>query len=495
MKNLIYRRQFLLTSRKVQFEIPWQANKLKFQPSYTIYSHPDLEYTHVSKSEFELHLLGFVLDPHHPHYSNQDNLNSLSNAESFDALTALTDTLVGRFVIIYSTQGTVNVFHDATGFREVYYYQNEMEFACGSSSDIIAQYLEVERDDEKEINQFFNSPQLNNAERKWIGVRTIFKGIEKLLPNHYVNFPSNKSFRYWPRDERPVVDLKKAAEYAAEILKGTYESALKRYKLHQTITSGWDTRLLLAACRNHINKLQFYFLRGFKADKGLIESGDYLITKQISDRCNLPTQFMVVEDIALDPEFERIYYANNILARPKLLKLYYAAYENKFDDVLTVSGTLGNSLLRLQGGLNHQTEDPQIMAGKLKYENFPYVVDSIAEWIKASRQVKTLNYNLMDMFYWEHYLGNWGALSGAEQDIVRDELRPFNNRELISTLGCVHDRYRYRDYPQNYEETIKILWPELLRFRNDIEYYKIKKALRALNLEQVADKVYQRMKA
>lgn len=495
MKNLIYRRQFLLTTQKIQFEIPWKENKLKYQSSYTIYSHPDLEYTHVSKNEFELHLLGFVLDPHHPHYTNQDILNNLSKAVSFDALTAATDTLTGRFVIIYSTRDTVNIFHDATGFREVYYYQRGNEFACGSSPDIIAHYLKVERDDEKEINQFFNSPQLNNAERKWIGVRTIFKGIKKLLPNHYVNFPSNKSFRYWPREERPVVDLKKAAEYSAEILKGTYASALNRYKLHQTITSGWDTRLLLAACKNHISNLQFYFLRGFKADKGLVESGDYLITKKISDKYNLPTQFIVMEDITVDPEFERIYYSNNILARPKLLKLYYAAYQEKLDDVITVSGTLGNSLLRLQGGLNNHTEEPEIIAHKLKYEKFPFVVDSIAGWIEASRSVKTLKYNLMDMFYWEHYLGNWGALSGAEQDIVRDELRPFNNRELISTLGCVHDKYRYRDYPENYVKTIKLLWPELLNFSNDIEYYKIKKALRAINLEQLADKVYQRIKA
>lgn len=496
MKNLVFRRQFILTSKSIQVDPSWKKVKLnKIRHSCYIYSHPDLEHTVSSNNFVELHLMGYILDPHHPGYSNQDILDNLLKCDSFDAIAAATDTLAGRFVLIHSYNGNIKVLHDATGFRELYYYNNGSDFACGSTPDIIARYLSVERDGEREINYFFNSPQLNSIERKWIGVRTIYRGIKKLLPNHYVDLASNQSFRYWPREKRSIVDLKKAAANSAVILKGTYESALKRYKLQQTITSGWDTRLLLSACKNHVGSLQFYFVRGFKADKGLVESDDYLITKRISRTYNLPTEFIIIDDKKVNEEFERIYYSNNTLSRPKLLKTYYAAYEQKLDNVITVSGILGNSLLRLEGGLYRQAEEAEIIARRFKYDHYPFVVDSIKEWIDSSRHVKDLNYYLMDLFYWEQHYGNWGALSGIEQDIVRDELRPFNNRELISMLGCVRDKYRYRDYPLSYVKTIELLWPELLNFSTDIENYKFKKALRAIHLERFADKVYQRIKA
>ncbi len=496
MNNLIFRRQFLLTTAKIQFDTSWKKNKLnKYQRDCNIYSHPDLEITTSANADAELYLLGYILDPHHPEYSNQDILDNLLKTSSFDAIAAATDSLTGRFAIIYSSKNSLNVFHDATGFREIYYFNDKKEFACGSTPDIIAKNLSVVRDNDKDLNNFFNSPQLNNGERKWIGVKTIYKGIKKLLPNHYLDLIHDKVIRYWPRESFKFTDLNKSTLQAAQILTGTYESMLNRYKIQQTITSGWDTRLLLAACKKHIHNIEFYFIRGFKADHGLVDSADYLITKKISEKYQLPTQYMIIEDIEVDEEFEKIYYANNVLARPKLLKVYYTGFKNNLDNVFTVSGTLGNSLLRLQGGLSRNTVQADLIAHKLKYEQYKYVTDSIQEWLDASKNVRSYNYYLLDLFYWEQYLGNWGALSGSEQDIIRDELRPFNNRELISTLGAVPDKYRYRDYPLNYVKTIKLLWPELLNFSNDIEHYKIKKALRTLNLEHFADKVYQRIKA
>lgn len=496
MNPLLFRRQFLLTTKEIQFDSSWKKTKLtKYQRKCTIYSHPDLEITSATNAQVEIHLLGYALDPHNPEFLNQDIVNKLVTNSSFESLAAATDFLTGRFALVYTTADSIKVLHDPTGFREVYYYNNNIDFACGSTPNIIARYLSVERDDDEELNRFFNSPELNSPERKWIGPRTIYKGITKLMPNHYVDLIKHEAHRYWPRENRKIVELNSAVKLAARILTGTYDSAMKRFKLEQTLTSGWDTRLLLASCRKYAHKIPFYFLRGFKADAGLANSADYLITKAIAEKYNLPIQYLVIEDIKVDEEFERIYYENNLLSRPKLLKAYYTAYLNKLDDVMTISGTLGNSLLRLQSGINRNTDQAEVIARKLKYEKFPFIVDTINQWLDTSRHLTSKNYYIMDLFYWEQYLGNWGALSGTEQDIVRDELRPFNNRELITTLGGVHDKYRYRDYPLNYTKTIELLWPELLNFSNDISHYKLKKALRKINLEQLADRLYQTIRS
>lgn len=495
MKNLLFRRQFILTSKEIQVDASWKKVKLnKIQRSCYIYSHPDLEHT-VSSNDFaELHLMGYILDPHHPEYTNRNILDNLLRSNSFDALTAATDTLTGRFVLIHTDRENIKVLHDATGLRELFYYNNGHDFACGSTTAILTKYLSIERDEDREINYFFNSPQFGK-DNKWLGSRTIYKGLMKLLPNHYVDLLRNRTYRYWPREERRIVELDKATRIAADILTGTFDSILKRNPIQQTMTSGWDTRLMLAASRKHSKEIGYYFIRGFKADKGLAGSMDYLITKKIADQYNLSIQYYIQESDFIDEEFQRIFYANNLLSRPKLLWVYYYVYMNKLENLMTVSGTEGNVFFRLKSDIDRNAEHPVYFAKKYHYENFSYITNSLAEWIDELKEAKRMNHTVLDLFYWEQSLGNLGAMLSTEQDIVRDELRPFNNRELVSTLGQVAPKFRYKDYPLNYVKTIELLWPEILNFNNDVENYRIKKALRAINLERFADKLYQRIKA
>jgi hypothetical protein len=483
-----------MTSAKIQVDPSWKRIKLgKISRNCFIYLHPDLEHTVASNNDLELHLLGYILDPRHPEYSNQNILDELLRKSSIDAIAAATDTLTGKFVLIYNQTDSIKVLHDPTGLRELYYYNNDKEFACGSTSNIIADFLSVDFDNEREINYFFHSPEFNKN-KKWLGTRTIYKGIMKLLPNHYLDLLQKRTYRYWPREERRIVEIDKATRHAADILTGTYESILRRCSIQQTLTSGWDTRLLLAACRKNIDKIDFYFIRGFKADSGLAGSMDYLITKKIADQYNLSMQYYV-PDGKVDEEFERIFYFNNLFARPNLLWVYDYVYRNNLENITTVCGTEGNVFFRLKSDINRNIDQPVDFARKYHYQGYSYVINSLAEWINELKDVRKMGYYALDMFYWEQSLGILGASLSTEQNIVRDELRPFNNRELVSTLGQVADKYRYKDYPLNYVKTIKLLWPEILNFNNDVDNLMIKKALRVINLERWADKVYQRIKA
>ena len=112
----------------------------------------------------------------------------------------------------------------------------------------------------------------------------------------------------------------------------------------------------------------------------------------------------------------------------------------------------------------------------------------------AKEPVEALHYNLIDLFNWEQYFGNWGAISSSEQDIVREEIRIFNCRKFLNIYISLPDKYRYRDYPLGHAKMIEEMWGELLCFGMDIQLHKVKKVLRRLGLEILADKVYQKMK-
>jgi hypothetical protein len=495
MENLIFRRQFILCSRNLTLEASWKVTKLgKFHKDCYLNSHPDLVITSSHNEQVELFLLGFAIDPFHPELSNQDILENLLKSSSFDELTVNANPLGGRFAIIYNTKDLLYVFNDATGFREVFYYKDQQDFACGSTPNIIAKYFSVERDNDKEKNDFFNSPELNNRERYWIGDQTIFKGILRLFPNHYLDLIQNQSIRFWPKKERKIIDLKEATEYFAKILDGTYACATNRYELHHSITSGWDSRFLMSAALKYANKMKFYFYRGIKKTDIGKGNVDYLVSKEISDYYNLSADYVYVKDVEVDKEFERIFYSNNVRARPKLLKAFYDTYVKKLDNTVTVSGTSGNEILRVMNSFHRNTDDVHVIAKMLGYDKYPYVIKSISKWMDSTRYLKEKNYVLIDLFFWEQYFSNWGGLGGSEQDIVREELRPFNNRELISTFLAMHDKNRYRDYPLGYVKTIKLLRPELLKFGMDMNLGKVKGVLRKLGLEQAADKLFHLIK-
>lgn len=496
MKHLIFRRQFLLSNRNINLDNDWRTITLnKIKTEFKLYIHPDLNFYQVENEFFQLILLGYILDPNNPESSNEESLKRLSSATDFDSITSLTNSLNGRFVIIYNDQESLKLINDATGFREIYYIHSNEIIACGSTPNIIAEYLSIPMHKEKEISEFYHSKEFNSLERIWIGEKTIYKDIYHLLPNHYLNLTKNQIVRFWPQKVREHLNLHDVAYKLSKILAGTYKSAVNRYELYQGITSGWDTRVLMAASKEYIDKIHFYFFRGFKGDSHSKKSMDYLVSKEICEKNNIPLDVIEIQNKNIDPTFEKIFFNNNIMARPKLLPIYYDAYIKKLDHTLTVSGTMGNEILRLVSNIDRSINDGFKIAKKLGYEKSSYVIESINQWISDSSVLKEQNYRIIDLFFWEQFFGNWGALSGSEQDIIRDEIRPFNNREFLSSYMSLKDRFRHRDYPLGHVKIIEILWKELLDFKMEIPKYNFKKFIRKVGLEILTDKIYQRFRS
>ena len=495
MKNLLFRRQFLLSNREITVDKTWNTIKLsKTKKDFYLYTHPDLNCIHYENNLFELIMLGFALNPFQSEKNSSDILKELSLQKDLNNIIEGANILSGRFIIIYNDSQSVKLFHDATGFREVYYINANDLIACGSTPNILLHHFQIPKDSDREINEFYDSIELKNHENIWFGNRTIYKNVLYLLPNHYLDLIENKTVRFWPVKERKILKLNDAAKYMAEILKGTFASAIKQFKIYQGITSGWDTRLLLAASKEYINDIHFYFIRGFKTDAHNKQSVDYLVTKEIGEKNNLPIEMIELNANIIDTEFENIYYQNNILARPILLPVYYYAYQKKLDNTLTVSGTGSNEILRLISNINRNIDDSYAVAKAYGYQKYNYILDSINEWLKDIKYVKSLNYILIDLFNWEQMFGHWGGLSGSEQDIIREELRVFNNRELISTYLSLRDRCRHRDYPLGHVKIIELLSKDLLNFKMDIPKYHLKKFLRILGVERTTDMLYQWLK-
>ena len=198
----------------------------------------------------------------------------------------------------------------------------------------------------------------------------------------------------------------------------------------------------------------------------------------------LDLEIVDFESVVPDEKFKEIYYANNIMARPKLLSVFYHAYVHNYQNTLTISGTGGNEVLRNLRVTGQTDEDSFRLAKMWKYQSFPFITKTIDEWFQQNKSLEKTNYRKIDLFYWEQMFANWGSLSGSEQDIVREEIRPFNNRAFIAAYINLPESYRYADNPFGHALIIKKLWPELLDYEMDIKLYSFKKVLRKLKLER-----------
>ena len=492
MKHLEFRRQYLLSNTTIEKIDHWKHILIPCKKqNLNLYYHPDLEITQVKDQDKSVVLIGYILDPFHPDLSNADIIGKMIHLGGLPDVLKETENLSGRFAILYCNDGNTCLFHDATGFREIYYSFLNDQIFCGSTPNIINKYANFEFDRDVAINQFIHSGEYKTS-GFWIGTRTPFPQIFHLLPNFYLDLDKKEYYRYWPDENRKEVSLKEGAAMMAGILQGTMLALTKRYTLYQALTSGWDTRVLFAASKDV--RYQINFLVN-KINHLTDKSADIRIPRRIAKKFNIKFEVIDFKGIQVDDQFRNTIYNNNIFARDTHIRVFYDAYRKKQDAAYWVTGTFGNEILRIAFPYRKKKISALDIARRFNYSNYSYAIDSIEAWLNDSAEAYLkYGYNPLNLFCWEQYTGNMENLGASEGDIIREEIHPFNCRKLITTYISLNNKYRYKDYPLGHKMIIKVLWEELLQFPIDPHtehtIYWFKRGFRFLGIELIVDRIY-----
>jgi len=493
--NLYFRRQFFFTDRKIEPFKGWNEVKIMFKENaYTLIYHPDLEYTR-SSGKLNIILLGYVLDPFHTSLNNQDIINELSGCNTIKEVFRKTDFFNGRYVMIIADENSQYIINDATASKQVYYLFNENAFGIGSTPDIITTFIECEKTNNTELFDYLYSERYVNHNKSWFGTETPYKDLLLLLPNHFLDLHHKKNLRFWPVENSKRKSTKESVRYIGDIMRGTIESASNRFKLHCSLTGGWDSRMMLAAAKTRINEIAFYTFKS--EDLVRKNKWDIIIPKKLTDRFGLNYSVIELDGKIPDKEFMEIYASNSIFNRKVYTEVYYKYLQNGHDKKMNVTGIMGDQILRIFYRFEGQITAEKF-ADKFHEHSNPYVVKSIKRWMdEVEPLLPEFDYHLIDWFNWEHYFANWGGLSATEHDIARDELRFFNCRELLTSFMRFDEKLRYRDNPKAHRMIVNYNWKELLCEKvepSNIQYRRLKKVLRFIYLEQTTEKLYRKIK-
>jgi hypothetical protein len=490
MENLQFRRQFILIDKQIDIPKNWVCLPLlNKRHAWRLYCHPDLSVLQVNHGHRNLLLLGYMLNPENPEQNDRQILEELLMNQSFEDLIRSIDKYTGRFILVYYDEQGMKIFNDATGFRELYYTFNDSCMACGSTSTFLAETLQIPLTKDVNILKYYHSNDYKESDHNWVGYVTMYENVLHLPPNHYLDIELRMVKRFWPVKPLHRIPLADCVRACADILRGTVESAVKRYSLHMGITAGWDTRLLLSATREHRDRIYYYLNKTSSMNS---DTADVAISSRLSEKLGFELNTIAIPD-EVDPQFKKIFHSNNILAHEKLLPVFYEVYRRKWDQTYTFSGTMGNAMariyMRLPRGIRINGAN---IARLIHLKDQPYIVSSLDHWVE---EVKTLcsefHIDIMDLYQWEQENAHWASLTASEQDIAREEIRPFNNRKLIALFFSLDARYRYQLYPRIYIEIMKQLWPEVMSVpvnpaSNKIHY----RILRVLGLERMAYRCY-----
>jgi hypothetical protein len=465
-EKLLFRRQFILGPRFVETLPGWTRVEVRDGLRATV--HPDLAVTRVEDGRRALTLFGFLLDPSDPTATDRDVLarlaKRLGEGASSSSLVEATHDLGGRWILIVDDGASVLLLNDAMGMRTVF-YTDLSRFAqlwCASQPGLLAETLGLAPDPEAQSQFVESSIHRDWPEWTWPGDRCLYREVRHLLPNHLLELTSGVRRRYWP--DRPIGrrTLAEGAEESARLLRQLVSAAGARFPLALATTAGWDTRLILAASREVAGSMSFFTHRTSNL-------ADLTTAPRLLARLGLTGHQMLPVPETLDPEFGRIYFRNVTDAHEywgRLAQGMYGSYPDERVCLTANAFEITRTRIRLDGGepvtaralarWHWLAEDLQE-----RLESNAYVVAAWEEWLAGVGEL--LDVHVLDLFYWEHYSGNFAAIGEAEHDIITDFFTPPDCRRLLTTMLAVDERYRDHDDPRLYVEMVRRLWPEALR--------------------------------
>jgi len=357
-----------------------------------------------SRAEININIPAFILD----------------NSKSLQDVLRIEGRFAGKYVLIYEENCNLYIIGDATCSIPVNYCVND-QFAVSSSSELIAarfgfchshEYLEIRRASDVSQALPYNI--------------TLYKEVEQLLPNHYFDVSKRRSFRF-TLNSCGNLSIGDAARMTAELIHNITKEYANRCKLICPLTSGKDSRVVLAFLRRHVNDLICYTIkhRKFRSDEP-----DLVIPKEIARKLGI--EYKQVEDSEVPENIIESFdglFGKDLYSKYTLMNAY--TIKENFKDFAIVNGDIIGQIGKssLHRNIPDKWASTSYFMCKL-HNNSKKAKVYLKKWYKNAKCADDVS--MMDKFSWEIRLGRWAGQENAIYNILGVlYLNIFNCRDII----------------------------------------------------------------
>lgn len=357
-----------------------------------------------SRAEININIPAFILD----------NSNSLKDVLRIEGRFA------GKYVLIYKENSNLYVIGDATCSIPINYCVNE-QFAVSSSSELIANHLGFCHSDE-----YLKIRKASDVSQAMPYNITLYKEVEQLLPNHYFDVSKRRSVRF-ALNSRGNLSIDDAARMTAELINNISKEYANRYKLICPLTSGKDSRVVLAFLRGHVNDLICYTIKHkkFKSDEP-----DLLIPKEITQKLGI--EYRQIDDLEVPENIVKSFdslFGKDLYSKYTLMNAY--TIRENFEDFAIVNGDIIGQIGK--SSLHRNVPDKWASTSYFMckpHNNSKKAKVYLEKWYKNAKCADDVS--IMDKFSWEIRLGRWADQENAIYNILGVlYLNIFNCRDII----------------------------------------------------------------
>lgn len=374
-------------------------------------------------------------------------------AEQFE--TALY-TYGGRFAAILVSPQSTRFYVDPCGSLAAVFCREQQTVA---STSTLIPYSEASKDNQELIDQVM-IPGTDN----WypFGLTSRY-GVERVMPNHYLDLNSWEVIRHWPQEE--IVTLTDAGAAVSEfvsLVKNNISAIAGHTPCHMELTAGRDTRILLACAREQIKNISF-FTFVIPGRQGKI---DCPVTAKIVKRFGLNHIFLPLEQASEDEWNEFLYRTGHAVeGRAVHFLRMYNRLDRQRPVLRGVGGEIGRGFHWPQGTTESSpvsASDILVHTGRLSHIWEHKEVETRAQqWLDGLPLANSLT--IWGLLYHEQYNGCW--MGPKEYGYVNNNMFriwALCQRRIIEIMLSLPTGYR-RDNKLPID-IMKREWPELLRF-------------------------------
>lgn len=457
MDPLLFRRQFLFSPHACPKFSTWQTEQVG---TYHLYVHPDCQVNSVYNEKVSLHLIGYILDPHHPEKSSPDILTEMLG-QNMSEITNRLYFLTGRYVLIIHQDNDCSFFHDPCGLKTLYYTRQDGKFYAASQPLLIEQVLPLVKSPTYET--YFRSQYVKNHIEHWLpSGLSLYENVYHLIPNHSVSISDSQQKRYWPTKELHQGDYSQLRSQFSSLLSNIMQSANNNMDLALSLTAGWDSRIILSCCDDIADDIFFYTLRYRGMDE---DHNDIRIPAALSAKLGLDYSVLDCEQKVTDG-FREIYEQNTHIAHfNDWGKIAFGMLQSFPQNRVAVKGNCSETgrCFYYSNGKHTGPFRKNIYCLEKDWAELDFMTSHIKDWVtRTQEETGKLGYIIYDLFYWEHKMGSWQAQSQLEWDIAQEVFTPFNSRELMDIMFSIDTSYRKKSKPILYRDAMKQLWPDVL---------------------------------
>lgn len=365
---------------------------------------------------------------------------------------SVVSSLGGRFLWVADLGGSGRIYPDCSALVPCVFDPDAKRAGCSA-------YSILEADAYKDRFQRDLHTALGVDKAGWFpGGLTAHSGVERLLPNHYLDLQSWKPVRFWPNAEIPEANNPRdSIQELIDLVDQQFGILVNSgKKVAISLTGGRDTRMLLACARPYLDQVSFVTVTG--ADS---HSMDTVMARMIAreerlDHLELPRQ--------IASEQQRDHYLR--------LGGHCVADGNSWFHPSVSPLRANHVLLGGAGGevgrafFWQPTDTPQTkvsgttLTGRMGFRKEEALIARLSEWMDRAPWDDTLH-NL-DLAYVEQRMGPWGAAQfPCDPTLVR--YAPLVTRRAIELMIGLPAEWKRNGIAA--EETVRLAWPELEKYR------------------------------